>query len=110
MDTDTLLTIILPPVTALCGWFAGTRKRKNDAIAYMQKTIDDLAAKNAEYLSEITTLRKQVADLAADNTKLQNGQAEMQAKLDEIGKENAALRTIIESRTITQKTKRNGTL
>lgn len=114
MDTIESIAIIAPiattAVSGVVGWFAGRRKRNNDALATMQKTIDDLAAKNAEYLAEITTLRSQVADLAADNTKLQHGQAEMQAKLDEIGKENAALRTIIESRTIPQKTKRNGTL
>ena len=110
MDATTLLTIILPPVTAVCGWFAGTRKRRNDAIAYMQKTIDDLAAKNAEYMGKITQLREEVAKLRAENAKLQQGQAEMQAKLDEIGRENAALRNIIEKRAMPAKTRRNGTL
>lgn len=103
MQIETITSIVLPPLTAAIGWIAGTRKRRNDAICYMQKTIDDLAAKNAEYMGEITQLRAEVAKLQAENTKLQQGQASMQAKLDEIGRENSALRTIIEKRTITSK-------
>ena len=109
MDTEAIFTIILPPLTALCGWFAGTRKRKNDALGYMQQTIDGLVQKNSEYVAEITNLRQQVAALASDNAKLQAGQREMQAKLDKISSENDALRKIIELRTVSAKTKKNGT-
>lgn len=103
MDVATILSIILPPLTALVGWFAGTQKRRNDAIGYMQATIDDLAAKNAEYMGKITSLREEVVKLQQENAKLQVGQGEMQKKLEEISKENAALRAIIEQRTITAK-------
>lgn len=110
MELETITSIVLPPVTAAIGWLAGTRKRRNDAIGYLQKTIDDLAAKNAEYMGEITQLRAEVAKLRAENAKLQQGQAEMQAKLDEIGRENAYLRNIIEKRAMPAKTRRNGTV
>lgn len=103
MELQTILSIILPPITALVGWFAGTRKRRNDAIGYMQATIDDLAAKNAEYMQQITSLREEVVKLQQENAKLQVGQCDMQKKLAEISKENAALRAIIEKRTITAK-------
>lgn len=103
MDIATILSIILPPLSALVGWFAGTRKRRNDAIGYMQKTIDDLAAKNAEYMKQITNLRGEVVKLQQENAKLQVGQGEMQKKLEEISNENSALRSIIEQRTITAK-------
>lgn len=103
MDVATILSIILPPLTALVGWFAGTKKRRNDAIGYMQATIDDLAAKNAEYMGQITSLRAEVVKLQQENAKLQVGQGEMQKKLEEISNENSALRSIIEQRTITAK-------
>lgn len=118
MDVATILSIILPPLSAAVGWLAGTRKRRNDAIGYMQATIDDLAAKNAEYMGKITSLREEVVKLQQENAKLQAGQVEMQKKLEEISKENAALRAIIEQRTITAKAevtkpktkKQNGTI
>lgn len=103
MDVATILSIILPPLSALVGWFAGTRKRRNDAIGYMQTTIDDLAAKNAEYMQQITNLRGEVVKLQKENAKLQVGQGEMQKKLEEISNENSSLRAIIEQRTITAK-------
>lgn len=104
MEVETIISIALQPVTAAVSWFAGTRKRRNDAISYLQQTIDGLAAKNAEYMNEITQLRAEVAKLTGDNAKLRQGQVEMQKKLEEISNENAALRSIIEQRTITAKT------
>lgn len=99
----TILSICLPPITAIVGWFVGMRKRRNDAIGYMQMTIDNLAAKNDEYMNQITKLRGEVVKLQQENAKLQLGQIEMQKKLEEISNENAALRAIIEQRTITAK-------
>lgn len=110
MEVETIISIVLPPVSAAVGWIAGTRKRRNDAIGYLQKTIDGLAAKNAEYMNEITQLRAEVANLTGENAKLQQGQVEMQAKLDEISRENSALRCMIEKRAVPAKNKRNGTV
>lgn len=115
MDITTITSIVLPPITAAVGWLAGTRKRRNDAIGYLQQTIDGLAEKNAEYMMEITNLRAEVAQLRAENAELQKGQAAMKAKLDEISRENATLRCIIESKDTqptptTKKRKINGTI
>lgn len=97
MEIETILTIILPPITAVVGWVAGTRKRKNDALGYMQATIDELVEKNAEYVKEITALRAEVAKWQTTANKLQRGQDEMQSKLEEIKKENANLLKRFES-------------
>lgn len=115
MDVTTITSIVLPPITAAVGWLAGTRKRRNDAIGYLQQTIDSLAAKNKEYMGQITSLRAEVVKLQQENAKLQVGQAAMKAKLDEISRENATLRCIIESKDTqptptTKKKKINGTI
>lgn len=115
MNTVESIAIIAPIVTTavsgVVGWFAGRRKRNNDALATMQKTIDELVAKNAEYVTEITALRAEVAKWQATANELQQGQATMQAKLTEIQNENARLLDRIESpKPIKKKGVINGTV
>lgn len=95
MGTIESIAIIAPIITTavggVVGWFGGRRKRNNDALAVMQQTIDDLVSKNAEYVTEITALRAEVAKWQTTASQLQQGQEDMQRKLEEIKNENANL-------------------
>lgn len=60
-----LLPYLLTPITAIVTWFASKRKRNNDALNYLQETIDLLLKKNNELIQEVTELRNQNSTLKA---------------------------------------------
>jgi predicted nuclease with TOPRIM domain len=61
-----ILNIVIPVVTALAGWLAGIKKRKNDFLADMQASIDMLADKNKVLLDELVTIREENVKLHAE--------------------------------------------
>jgi uncharacterized coiled-coil DUF342 family protein len=81
MDWIELLNVVLPIVSALAGWVVGTRKRKNDFLHDMQKSIDMLSTENRELLEELVALRKENADL---NGKLASVNRELSELRDEV--------------------------
>jgi len=72
----TVLGYIITPITGVISYFAGARKRNNDAISEMQATINMLVEKNAELYKEVMTLRRENAELKQEiavlNEKLKN--------------------------------------
>lgn len=63
MEWTEILNIVVPVITALAGWLAGTKKRKNDFLHEMQDSIDMLSSKNKELLEELVSMRKENAKL-----------------------------------------------
>lgn len=57
---------IFSAITGVVGWFASSRKRRNDALSEMQESIDMLSAKNAELIEEIIRLREENSGLKAE--------------------------------------------
>lgn len=53
-------------ITGVAGWFASSRKRRNDALKEMQDSIDMLAQKNNDLIEEITKLRIENSSLKAE--------------------------------------------
>ena len=86
---ETILTYLAPALTGVVGWLAGNRKRKNDFLTDLQASIDLLAEKNKQLLSELVTLRGENAELLAN-------QVLMQSQIVELHSENGKLREEIE--------------
>ena len=79
------------------GWFTARRKRRNDFLSDMQKSIDLLSNKYNEQLEEnvklsslVVSLKNEITSVRAENKKLLEGQ-------DELRRENAALSLEISS-------------
>lgn len=56
-------TILAPALTAIVGWYAGARKRRNDFLKDMQASIDLLATENRKLMTDNLELRKEVVEL-----------------------------------------------
>lgn len=82
---STIETIALPAITALTGWLAGTRKRKNDFLSDLQASINLLADENRKLLSDITEVNKEVIHLRKENE-------ELKLSIDRLCTENAQLK------------------
>lgn len=80
-----ILEVAMPIITGVCGFFAGRRKKDNDFLGELQKSIDLLSAKNTEQIDEIIKLRSQVVTLREENLELTKSQ-------ERLLKENADLR------------------
>lgn len=63
-------SLLLTPICAVVGWFAGRRIRNNNTLNEMQKTIDLLVTKNKELVDEVIRVRMSVAKLEAENAEL----------------------------------------
>ena len=73
MESETLHiigTYFIPIITAITGWFAGTRKRKNSFLQDLQKSINLLSAENHRLLIELTDVNKQLVNLKKENEEL----------------------------------------
>jgi len=67
MDWITLTGLLIAPLTAIAGWFAGKRKRSNDFLNAMQESINTLVAENAKLLDDVLTVKKQNIELLLQN-------------------------------------------
>jgi len=67
MDWIAFTTVLIAPLTALAGWFAGRRKRSNDFLHQMQSSINELVAENTKLLNDIVTVKKQNVELLIQN-------------------------------------------
>ena len=83
-----ILTAILPYIVAIgtfvAGLFTGRRKRNNDFLCDLQKSIDLLSAKNKELIDEVVTLRTEIVKLKSENAALRSEIEELNVKLSNI--------------------------
>ena len=85
METlTTILQFVAPIGTFIAGLFTGRRKRQNDFLADLQKSIDLLSAKNKELIDEVITLRGEIVKLKSENAALRNEIEELNDKLSNI--------------------------
>ena len=85
-DTLTFIgTYIIPMVTAAVGWFAGSRKRKNDFLQDLQASIDLLSSENKKLLADITSVNAEIVTVRKENE-------ELKASVDRLCNENAQLK------------------
>jgi regulator of replication initiation timing len=70
MDWTTLLSIVLPAITGVAGWFTGRRKQSNDFLNDLQASINMLAQKNRELMDEVIKLREENAEFRVEISEL----------------------------------------
>ena len=88
METSALTfigTFVLPAVTAVAGWIAGSRKRRNDFLKDLQASIDLLSSENRRLLSDITAVNAEIVAVRRENE-------ELKASVDRLCTENAQLK------------------
>lgn len=78
----TVMSIVMPVLTSIAGYLAGRKKRNNNFLADLQKSIDLLAEKNKDLMSEVVKLRSENADLLS--------------RIEELSRQNEVLRKEIE--------------
>ena len=92
MDTQitTIVTdCLVPIVTAVVGWLAGKRERRNDALKSMQDSIDILSLENKRLIEDLTTVNREVVALRREN-------GELKTSVDQLCKENVQLKTEVQ--------------
>lgn len=85
MEINQILDYIAPAATGVVGWFAGSRKRKNDFLAEMQNSIDILSKANKDYVSQIVSFQKleiKISALESDNEMLKQENDVLKAKVE----------------------------
>jgi hypothetical protein len=70
MDTVTIISLCLSPITAVAGWFAGRQKRKNDFLQEMQESINLLSKENKQLMAEVISLRRDNLNLHTEIERL----------------------------------------
>lgn len=70
--------------TFIVGLFTGGRKRRNDFLCEMQKSIDLLTSENAKLVAKVIDLNKEVIDLRKENKILRNEIEELSKKLENV--------------------------
>ncbi len=91
MTTYEWITTLLVPLSSLITWLAATRKRRNDTLGEMQRTIDMLVVNNNEVYSELVSTRKELAEARMEIDILKSNQ-------EKLLKENTELRSLLETR------------
>jgi len=100
-----IMPYAVPVLTAIAGWLGGTRKKKNDFLCEMQKSIDLLADENAKLVEKVVKLNKEIVELRRENAELLSGQeklrkenAEMKAEIEELNNRLANVKTITKTK------------
>lgn len=88
-DMQILIDLLMPIVTGIAGWLAGSKKRNNDFLSELQQSINLLSQENKELLVEVVALRK-------ENAYLLSNQENMQLEISCLRKENEQLRVEVE--------------
>lgn len=70
-DIVNILTVLATPVTGILSYSAGKRKRNNDFLQDLQKSVNMLSEKNSELLNELVTVKQQNVQLQVAVTRLQ---------------------------------------
>ena len=89
METNTNLqfigTYLIPLITALAGWIAGSRKRNNNFLQDLQSSINLLSAENKKLLADLTSVNKEIVNVRKENE-------ELKASIDRLCTENEQLK------------------
>ena len=100
-----IIPYALPIITAFVGWFGGSRKKKNDFLCEMQKSIDLLSGENTKLVEKVVQLNKEVVELRKENAELLSGQerlrkenAGMKAEIEELNNRLANVKTITKTK------------
>lgn len=91
MSTYEWITTMLVPITSLSTWLAASRKRRNDTLGEMQRTIDMLVVNNNEVYSELVSTRKELAEARMEIDTLKSNQ-------EKLLRENVELRSLLENK------------
>ncbi len=91
-DWDIIGDYAIPAITGIFTYFLGRKKRKNDFLAEMQRSIDLLSAKNAELIEDVVKLRGKNVELLAK-------QDDFRLLLDDLKLENKLLKTKVDNLT-----------
>lgn len=89
MDIYHILELLLVPITSIVTWLATRNKRRNDAIADLQATIDMLVQKNNTVYKELIDTRSELSEARSEINTLKSNQ-------ERLLKENEDLRKLIE--------------
>jgi len=84
MDIYHYLELLLVPITSVVTWAAARRKRRNDAIVEMQKTIDMLVQKNGTMYQELIETRKELAEARTEISTLKSNQEQLLSEKREL--------------------------
>ena len=85
--TATILSILIPIISAVGGWFVGTKKRNNDFISQLQSSIDLLSEKYTATLNKLIEVEKQNADLIIGQNKMIGEMKELQLENGKLQKQ-----------------------
>lgn len=81
---EAIIDVLVPALSAMAGWFVGRRKRKNDFLVDLQKSIDLLSAKNKELVEQLMAMQDTIVHMRRENT-------ELKEQVQALRKENAEL-------------------
>lgn len=99
-DYRWLVDVLLPVLTAAAGYLTGRRKKDNDFLADLQRSIDLLSEKNTELVKQVITLEGEVVGLRHENGELRNEVEALRKQnkrlSDEVGKLRKQLSDISE--------------
>lgn len=95
MDILSLLSLLISPITALFGWLAGSRQRKNTAIQSLQETIRMQSETLETYNAKIISLMQEIQEVRRENAELKSGQEQMLIQINELKEENSQLNDLI---------------
>lgn len=93
-DFQVILNVLMPVLTGLAGWLAGARKRRNDFLSEMQKSIDLLSTENRELLAEMVELRKENALMQVEISALRRENGQLRSEVEELNNRLAGVKTI----------------
>lgn len=93
-DLGTIAAYATPILTTIGGYFVGKRKRNNDFLSDLQKSIDLLSAKNAELMADVVKLRSQNADLVFRLEILQRQNDTMAKEIEDLNAKLENVKTI----------------
>lgn len=86
MDWIELLNVLIAPATGVIGWIIGKRKRNNDFLHEMQKSINTLVIENTRLLDEIVTVKRQNAEVLIQNEILERKMGAMEIQNEKLQK------------------------
>jgi cell division protein FtsB len=78
---------VVPVITALAGWVGGSRKKRNDFLSEMQKSIDLLTVENTKLVAKVVELNREIVALRKENE-------ELSAEIEKLNKRLENIKTI----------------
>lgn len=102
MDMLSISGYIFSAVTAVVGWLAGTRQRRNTAIQSLQSTIDLLSNTINDDKEKIVNLMNEIQEVRRENADLKAGQKELLEQIESLKAENRELNEMVKAAGLTK--------